>query len=319
MSGNKEKYKSFCEQRQSEVPLFQQYWWMETVCKGKQWDVALAYDGDQLLGAMPYLFGRKLGITYILQPQLTPFSGPFYCYPDGMPPAKKLEFEKTVARSLIAQIESLKPAFILQRFSPVVTNWLPFYWAGYQQTTRYTYRIADITDPQRVFEGFISDKRQQKIRRYQQSTNVRFDMAPAEFAAFHNEYWNSRGKRDLLSVSLIADVCQTAIERGNGVIASLYDEERHLLSARFAVYDDRCAYSLMSAQNKSLHKTGHTEVLIWELIKYLSDKTVSYDFEGSMDEGIEYFYRSFGGEQTPFFQVVKYRNRLYELLLKGRL
>ena len=65
--------------------------------------------------------------------------------------------------------------------------------------------------------------------------------------------------------------------------------------------------------------TNHSYNLIWELIKYLSDKTVSYDFEGSMDEGIEYFYRSFGGEQTPFFQVVKYRNRLYELLLKGRL
>ena len=39
---NKEKYKQLCEAEGSRIPLFQQYWWMETVCEGKQWDVLLS-------------------------------------------------------------------------------------------------------------------------------------------------------------------------------------------------------------------------------------------------------------------------------------
>ena len=40
--GNKEIYRELCETEGSAIPLFLQYWWMETVCEGKQWDVLLS-------------------------------------------------------------------------------------------------------------------------------------------------------------------------------------------------------------------------------------------------------------------------------------
>ncbi len=289
---------------------------METVCKGKNWDVALAFDGARLLGAMPFLFGRRCGMTYILEPQLTQYSGPVYFYPEALSYSKRLEFEKVVVRQLLDGVEKLQPAYFLQNFSPEVTNWLPFYWAGYKQTTRYTYRIADIRDPEKVFAGFDTEKRQRKIHRYEDTTTVRFDMLPMDFARFHNEYWSGKGSEDKLSAEFIARVCAAAIERGNGTIASLHDADGRLLVARFVLFDSRCAYSLMSAQNNSLHKSGHSETLFWAIIKYLSNKTVSFDFEGSMDEGVEYFYRSFGAVQTPFFEISKCNSRLFALLLK---
>jgi len=141
-------------------------------------------------------------------------------------------------------------------------------------------------------------------------------MSPRDFADFHTSYWNWKGKRDVLDKRLIERVCSAAVERGQGVVAALYDENGSLLSARFAVYDSRCAYSLMSAHDNALHKNGHSETLFWDLIKFLSDKTVAFDFEGSMDEGIEFFYRSFGARQTPFFEIGKSRNALIDFLIK---
>ena len=44
---NKERYREICESGEYNIPLFLQYWWMEAVCKGKKWDVALALDGDR--------------------------------------------------------------------------------------------------------------------------------------------------------------------------------------------------------------------------------------------------------------------------------
>ena len=315
---NKDKYKEICESGEYYVPLFLQYWWMETVCAGKQWNVALAFDGDRLTGAMPFHYVSKCGIRCVIQPQLTQFSGPVFFYPDNLSESHRLDFEKQVAAVLLKQIEDIKPHYFLQNFSPEITNWLPFYWSGYKQTTRYTYRIVDIRDPQRVFVGFDPEKRQRKIRRYEASTTVKYDLSPADFAAFHSIYWQSKGLRDILDTSLIERVCRIAIERDNGVIAALYDDAGRLLSARFVIYDRRCAYSLMSAHNAALHKSGHSETLFWSLIKYLSDKTVMFDFEGSMDEGIEYFYRSFGAIQTPFFEISKSRNRLIDIMIKLR-
>ncbi len=312
---NKEKYKEICESGEYAIPLFLQYWWMETVCKGKQWDVALAYDGERIAAAMPYHYGRKFGMNYLLQPQLTQYSGPVYFYPAGLTQGKKLDFEKEAAVELLRQVESRRPVIFLQHFSPAVTNWLPFYWAGYRQTTRYTYRLEDIRDTEKVFENFKDENRQGKIRRCQKSTTLRFDMTPTQFAEFHHGYWASKGKKDLLSEELITRVCQTAIDRGNGVIASLHDEEGNLLAARFAVYDKECAHSLMSAINMRLHKSGHSETLIWGLINHLRTRTIAYDFEGSMDPGIEHFYRSFGTKQTPFSVIYKYRFPLLAKLI----
>lgn len=292
---------------------------MDTVCRSGQWEVVLARDdAGRVTAAMPYHWRCKMGLTFVIEPQLTQYSGPVYFYPDGISASHRLDFEKTAARQLIEQVETCRPAYFLQNFSPAVTNWLPFRWAGYRQTTRYTYRIEDISDPQRVFEGFDAKERQQKIRRFTEKTSVRFDMQPANFAKLHTEYWQGKGERDLLDSDFIERVCSVAIGRGQGVIASLHDDEGRLLAARFVVYDRRCAYSLMSAADLKLHRSGHNETLVWALLQYLAGKTAAYDFEGSMDEGVEYFYRSFGAVQTPFFEISKSRNALVERIMKKR-
>lgn len=313
---NKERYQDICEQRHNDVPLFLQYWWMEAVCQGKAWDVALAYDGDRLSAVLPYLYGRKLGMTYILQPQLTQYGGPLYFYPDGLTESRRLDFENRAAQCLIAQIAQHRPAFVRLHCPPSVTNWLPFFWSGYSQTTRYTYRLPDISDPERLFMNFDKEKRQRKIRRFEAVTSVRFDLDAESFADMHRRYWNDKGKADLLPRDLIVRLCNSAIGRGQGVIASLHDKEGRVLMARFVAFDANCAYSLMSAANTVLHRSGHSETLMWAMLKYLSDKTKAFDFEGSMDQGVEFFYRSFGAVQTPFFQLTKCYNGLLNVLLK---
>ena len=45
-------------------------------------------------------------------------------------------------------------------FSPALTNWLPFYWAGFQASVHYTYRIEDLSDLDRVQSDF-----QEHVRR----------------------------------------------------------------------------------------------------------------------------------------------------------
>ncbi len=53
---NKDIYKQLCE-TSTEIPLFEQPWWLDVVCK--QWDVAIARKGDRITGTWPYPIEKK--------------------------------------------------------------------------------------------------------------------------------------------------------------------------------------------------------------------------------------------------------------------
>jgi hypothetical protein len=285
---------------------------METVCEGKQWDVLLSQRDGHIEGALPYLIGRKFGLKYILQPQLTQFCGPWYNYPDTQVVKQSsnqaiIDFEHRVGGDLAAQLNALGARLCLMHFSPTVTDWLPFRWAGYQQTTRYTYRFPSIADPDTLFAA-ASRGRKQNMADVENCCTLDTHFEPSQFARMHREYFERKKGEDLLSQELIERVCRTALERGQGLLWALRNTEGKPVNVSFVVYDDRCAYALMSAITPEAPRNSQT-YLFWQIIRHLSGKTQAFDFEGSMDKGNEYFYRTFGTTQTPFFEVSRFRPR----------
>ena len=315
---SRERYRLICKTRGSRIPVFQQHWWMETVCAGKEWDVAIAKDDNgNVLATLPYLFRQRFGMRYVLQPQLTQFSGPHIFYPDNISEARRTDFAHKATDLIIGQLEAMHLDYFMQRFPPEITDWLPFYWRGYKQTTRYTYRINDITNPQQVFENFDRSKeRQRRIRRIADLYTVDTNIDAATFCKFHTAYWHSRGKSDILSSEFMQRVINTATARGQGLTLGLRDKEGRLVAAWFAVYDDQCAHALLSAKAPDAQSADVSALLIWRMIEHLSQFTKSFDFEGSMEQSLEYFYRSFGAKQIPILEVSRCRNPLFKLFLK---
>lgn len=272
------------------------------VCCGKQWDVLLSRDNEgEIMGALPFLSGRKFGIRYILQPVLTQYNGPWLRNPDQ-------QGAHTVLNDLANQLESLHFPIYIQQFSPIITNWLPFYWKGYRQTTRYSYRIDLSQSPDQIFNAF-SKKERQKVRRDDAKLTPTADISPEQFALFHMQHWQSHGQKDLFQEEFIERVCRTSVERGNGLIYGLRDDDNHLVVAWFLIYDDNCSYALMAAQDDNYPLNGATTCLVWHLLLEMRLRTKIFDFEGSMEPGVEQLNRSFGAVQTPYFMVSKFRTR----------
>ncbi len=308
---NKELYHELCETEGARIPLFQQYWWMETVCKGKQWDVLLSERDGHIEGALPYLIGRKFCLRHILQPQLTQFCGPWYNCPENV---DRIEFEHRVGGDLAAQLNALKVHVCIMHFSPAVTDWLPFHWAGYRQTTRYTYRFPSIADPETLLAD-ASRARRQNLSDVENACTLDTAFSPKEFASMHREYFERKKGGDLLEEEFIERVCHTALKRKQALLWALRDASGQPVNVSFVVYDERCAYALMSAIAPNAPRNSQT-YLFWQMIRHLSNLTQSFDFEGSMDKGNEYFYRTFGTVQTPFFEVSRFRPSLLQHLIK---
>ncbi len=306
---NKERYRQLCEAEGAFIPLFQQYWWMDTVCYGKQWDVLLAErDGGRVVAALPYLYGKKLGLRYVLPAQMTQYNGPWLA-----PTLSDDERQKATAE-LVEQLENLHLAIYQQTFAPDITDWLPFHWRGYSQTTRYTYRIDPLL-PLDEQMALASPERRKRLDLLRRECTVDHNVSPGEFAAFHHEYYMRRDGHNLLPKELVQRVCTTSLQRGQALLYGLRDSGGRLLVADLVVYDSRCAYSLVSGMAKEAPRNANS-LLFWTLIGDLYGHTAAFDFEGSMDPGIGYFFRSFGATLTPLMRVSKCRLPLLESLLK---
>lgn len=308
---NKELYRVLCKEEKS-IPLFCQDWWMDAVCQ-KQWDVILVKEKEVVVGALLYHIRTKFGFKCIVQPQLTQYNGIWIQNRTNNTEYSRLSTEKKIFNELINQLEKLRLSFYQQCFHYSITNWLPFYWKGYQQTTRYTYIIPSISNCEKVFSRFSSAK-QRQIRKCESRFHLSLTMTPNEFYSHHKQSLKEKGEEILYSFELFLRIYKASIEKGVGQIFAIKDEEGNVHSCLFCTWDSNSAYTLLYSISPQYASSGASTLVIWQAIKFLSGKTRSLDFEGSMIEGVENSYRQFGTIQKPYFKIEKFYSKIIKLL-----
>ena len=319
MISNIEKYIFFCK-RENFIPLFSQPWWMDAVCIDGYWDVLLYEKDNEILGALPYYVKKRWGISYITQPEFTQNNGVVIKYPQDQKYEKKLSYEKEVMTALIEQLEKLPIAFYQQSFHCSYTNWLPFYWKGYKQTTAYTYRIEDISDMNVVFENFDYSKRK-NIKKAIKDIDVSFDL-PAD--VFYENHRMSLAKQQgsiSYSYDLFKRIYEAAYKNEQGRVICCKGKGGNIHAALFVIWDKKSAYDLISTIDPDYRNSGAATLAVYEMIKYLQNKVRVFDFEGSMIEGVENSFRKFGAMQTPYYHINKImtKNPLLRILIDRRL
>ncbi|MBB3186700.1 GNAT family N-acetyltransferase [Microbacter margulisiae] len=310
----KDIYKHLCERE--DIPLFQQAWWMDTVCIKGDWDLFLYKVNNDIVAAMPFHFRKKFGLKFIIEPQLTPYSGIWIKPNQPFLLRNQYELEKKIVTYFIEELYRFGFVYYLQTFHPSFTNGLPFYWKGFGQTTRYSFVIEDISNPKLVFEAF-SNRKKRDIRKAEASLMISFDLNPNAFYEFTQMVWAQRKKKLSYSWEFFCRVATTALERNQGIIMAAHDDQNKLHAALFVVWDKRSAYCLTYAIDESYKGSGALSLLIWSAIQYLSDKTIAFDLEGSMIESVADSYVQFASSRLSYFEIKK-TNLLVDLLMKFR-
>lgn len=303
----KELYRQLCES-EPKIPIFSRDWWLDAVCC-ENWDVCLVEKGGKVVAAMPYHYRiNSLGMKIISQPQETQTLGP-WLRSSNTKNANRLGQEKDLLTELIDQLPEFSQFH--QNWNNVNTNWLPFYWRGFDQTTQYTYRLPDLSDLDRVWSGFRSNIRGD-IRKAKDRFELvlRSDLSIDDFLALNAKTFQRQGKALPYTASFIKrldDAC--ARHAARAIFIAVDPVGRHHAGA-YIVWDSESAYYLMGGSDPELRSSGATSLCIWEAIQHASTVTKSFDFEGSMIEPVERFFRAFGAVQTPYFSIKKTPSRI---------
>ena len=312
----KDKYRKLCEELNDDIPLFMQAWWMDAVCDKKQWDVLLFEKAGIIMGVLPILIIRKFGFKCIVKPQLSQFNGVWINYNEiSNPSNQKYSLEKEIMNNLIQQLEELHFHYFNQNFHYSFTNWQPFFWKGFKQTTRYTYIINEIEDTNKIFSGFHVFK-QRHILKAKKKMHADFNLNIDAFYKFHATTLSSKGKKVFYTADFFKKMAESAMNRNQGIIIAIKDNDDNIHAAMFVVWDKNSAYYLVSAIDPKYKSSGASILMVWEAILFLANKTRRFDFEGSMIEGVAKANQEFGAELIPYFNISKSNSLLFSLLMK---
>lgn len=284
--------------------LFQEPWWLDIVAKDS-WSSLEVKWGTEVVARMPYVLKSKFGIKKITQPSLTQVLGPTLNLGDGKP-STRLANHKKILNELIKQI----PEFDIfsQNFHYSEANWLPFYWAGFEQTTRYTYIIENLEDLDLIWSNFQSNIKTD-IKKAERLVKVDDDFPVKDFIKICEKTFRRQGSELPYSSEILLDLDAECSKKGCKKIFAAIDSIGNIHSAIYIVWDDRSAYYLMAGSDPKFRNSGANSLLIWEAIKFSSLVTKKFDFEGSMIEPIEKFFRAFGATQVPYFHISKKSKR----------
>jgi hypothetical protein len=301
------KYREFCRNA-ADMPVFMQPWYLDAVCEGGTWSAVLAEKGGRIAGAWPYFIKKKGPFPYIVMPGLARQMGP-WLLPEFRTPQK----ETGLMESMIGQL----PRFVAfeQDFNYAATNWLPFYWNGFKQTTRYSY-VLDLADGDALWQNLSPDYRNQKIPKAQELVEIHRGGDLAAFYRVHNLSYERQGYKAPVSFQFLQRLDEAlkaqnqrelffAVDRKSGVIHSV----------AYLVWDAHSAYYLLAGDDPELRQSGSGILIAWEAIRYAREQlgVGTFDFAGSMVQSIERVRRQFGARQQPYFRIRKDNSVLWKL------
>jgi hypothetical protein len=279
--------------------LFEQPWWLDAVAPGC-WGEATVEKEGRIVGRMPYVLRNRFGMTMLSMPPLTPFLGPWIEKKEtGY--TKSLAWQKDVFGALIDSLPSFSSFNYLCHYDMV--NWLPFYWKGYKQSTLYTYVLQDLNDMQKLWSGMLGNIRTD-IGKAEKKLSVRSDIGLDVFFDVLEKTFLRQGLRLPFPRDLVRRIDEACGDNHRRIFFA-QDERGRVHAVLFIVWDERSAYGLLNGGDPDLRNSGANSLLWWEAIKFASTVTHRFDFEGSMVESIERFFRAFGAVQTPYFALSK--------------
>ena len=280
--------------------IFEQPWWLDAVAPG-EWDAAEITKDGQLIARLPYVKARHVGIKLLNMPAYTQTLG-YWIDETGAKNARKYARRKDLITELI---EMLPKGYCIDIALDHSCDYLfPFRWNGFNLQMAYSYRIEDIQDVDKLWSG-LADNIRREIKKAQKIVTIEDNHSIDDLIIMQNKTFERQGRNQLNSEELIRRLDEALLAHEARRLLCAVDAEKRIHAASYFVYDSNCCYYLIGGGDPDLRTSGAASLLMWEGLKFAASVSNAFDFEGSMIEPIERFFRAFGGVPTPYWRVTK--------------
>ena len=310
----KEKYRNFCE-KTPDIPVFIRPWWLNADAGPNGWDVVLVQSNRQIVGALPYCFTKIKIFNGIGMPPVAPYQGYYIFFKkDHTKTPTRIKWENKIVALLFSHLP--KHTFFYQHFPPEIKNWMPLYWMNYRQTTRYSYIIDNIAQPEVVFNNFEKRTRY-VINKAKQSLSIYTDNNAEILIELIKQTYKKQNIAPPYDFEKLKKLTKKAVAKKAGKIYVVQDNNGNTHAASFTIWDKSTAYYVIQASQPKYLPEGGASLLVWHSINDAAAAGLSsFDFTGSMMPNIEKYIRSFGGTPVQRHYISKENTFLFYWLMR---
>lgn len=305
-SESKRKYRELCKTNKV-TPFFIKDWYLDAVA-GSEWDVIILEKSGEIIFAMPYVIRKIKGFRIFTMPQLTQNVGPYIVYPEGQKYNTRISWEKKVIYEFT---EKLPPAdMYMFQLSHKFKNWLPFYWKNFSQTTLYTYIIPKTRNHNEISREFDNDIRRRIKRLQEKGVEVIESNNVERFYQINRKTFERKNTRIPYTLETVKRIYENGKKYNSCKILFAVKGDKEIAGG-FFVKDEESYYYLMGGFTEE--ENGGMDIVLYTAIKNAIEEEKNFDFEGSISEDIEMYFRGFGGIQTPYFRIKKINSKLLKI------
>ena len=302
------------------LPIFFQDWWLDATAGPENWEVLLNFDKNEAITSIwAFSISKRWGNKIITNPILTPFLGVWLNYPKDISAAKKIDFEESELEKLISKLP--KVAFIQCGFEVKFTNWQPFYWAGFEQTTIYTYIFEKGFSLEEVWEN-MNPKVRTLINKGKKELHIEVSNDVELMYQLLEDTFKKQNQKFPMTLLQLKNLYNAIISNKSGKMFIAKGSDNQLYGMELIIFDEYSVYNLLSVINLKFPHQSTSRALLWRGIQYAHENNLAYNFEGSMIKNVNQIYSSFGAKQVPYFLIRKSNNKWVEtarIWLKKRL
>lgn len=311
---NRETYRELCRREGEKIPLMARAWWIEAVSAsaGKEWGAVVEEGADgQIIAAMPYQMTRKLGLGFMLMPQLTQLSNVWT--------ASGTDRKEGIAKIVRRLKETCKEerVVMVQMAARMDDEEVEiFEQEGFKGRRRVSYRLQDLSDMGAVEKRFANDKRHKIKRAERIGMELDMTIGAEDFYGLAERHYGQRGEAMMYSRKMLNALCDAGKENECCQLFGAREKETGTLAAAIVIVaDERVAYYLATAFAPEMAKSGALEWLTRESIRWAAKRGLVFDFEGSEEERIALAFRHYGAEETRYWSGEWYANKIIETVV----
>ena len=301
----REEYRVFCQGR-SDLPLYLDPRWLDTVCGTQGWSAAIATDAAGVLTfALPFQFGYRYRLFRLLHtPLFTPYVGPFLAE-DPVKTTVHAFLHRYQEQVHQAMTRWRRVRFIRWKLHYTIPHDLPFRWEGMQNKPRVTHLIQPGETPEQHFAA-LDKKMQRDIRQAQRKYRI---VEVTDQEAFTRQAIGHLEERRVGNLAAYRQALMNILGEYQGsdrLQARLaVDEQGKTVAGALFVADADSVYYLTAFRDTRISNNQGNSLLVWQGIEWALKTGRIFDFEGSSIPGVATYFKRFGAEQIQCIEVFR--------------
>ncbi len=291
--------------------LFYNNEWLQIYENKNLRQCALVNKNNEVIGAFQYLQFKKVIFNCCITPPFMPsialqFSNPAESI------VGRHTFSKEVMEAMAAYFSDTKAELVDIALPVEVLDTQPFTWKGFKSHLRYTYHLPLQLSQEDLWQRLSSEKRKSISKAEKDGLLIK---PCTDFEAVAGMVISSLERNKALANEDLIKAIISPQRAKYLRIFGAYESERLMAVSVAAVQDKSYVYLFGGTTHENRHHGAGVSCMWHSILSAKAEGKTIFDFEGSMQPGIERYFREFGGELVPYAAITK-KSFLLDLLMR---